>query len=312
MKRICYGIVFAVSLWNQIHVFGDDDLFLGDLEEIGSEQAWDHSLSGGRKLNPWREKDNSLEFLETTNRPPILLEKPYKDQSYSLLNWENVDPEKFLSIDEWISETDIKSANPDWLKTFGSNRQIELMGRVLSCKGRCFVYRGIKKHQASFSSRIYEGDEFETDLDSVAWVFLNDGTLIRISPEGSLNFQEINFSETKIFVKIRLNKGHLFWNSRLNEPVPDYSEPETDSQTLPLRILEANQENFERKISLGQKDSEQLSEYLNLNHSAIKNQFDWFYLIEHSLLETFNLIHFIFLAVMPILNLEKSRSSIYN
>ncbi len=274
MRRILLSLVFALSLFSKSTVFGDDDLFLGDLEEIGSEHAWDHSLNGGRKLDLWREKDNSAEFVEKASQSIIPLEKPYKNQSYSLLKWDDVDPEKFLNIDEWISDAEFQLKKSGWLDILRSNQQLELMGRILSCKGRCFIYRGINKHRGSFSSQIFEGDEFETDQDSVAWIFLNDGTLLRVSPEGSLNFQEINFSKTKIFVKIRLNKGHLFWNSRLKAELPVDLDPETDSHSLPLKILEANQEHFERKLSQNQKDSEQVAEYFNINKSAIKNQID--------------------------------------
>jgi hypothetical protein len=263
-KLFCFAI--AVSLWNPC--FGGEDLFLGDFEEIGSESVLDFSLTGGKKLSPWRE--GTPEPLE--KKKFDLASDPIKGQEHSMIDWNSLDQEKWLNIGEWILEDEIKSKTPDWVNRIRDDRQLELVGKILSCRGQCPVYRGLMPVSGQHLSQIVEGDEIRTEKDSVAWIFLMDGTLVRLAPESSFSFQEINFSKNEIFLKARLNKGHVFWHSRSREEYALELSPETDAYALPLRVLEANQQFFERKIFNEQDDSSRLAEILELDESAIRSQ----------------------------------------
>jgi hypothetical protein len=197
--------------------------------------------------------------------------EPLKGQSHSLIPWSGLDTEAWLDIDKWIIERDIKDKNPDWKLRLRDESQLELMGKVLSCSGECYSYRGASGVNVQHLSRLVEGDEFQTGKNSVAWIYLMDGTLIRISPESSISFQEINFTESEAFYLMRLNAGHIFWHPRDKKDFPVELAPETATLNLPLMVRNANEEFYERIIY--QKNNEShLADFLSVEDQAVALQ----------------------------------------
>lgn len=240
------------------------DVFLGLESEVLPD------LKGPQRFTP--------ENLHTDPKWNIKPEKtfldkdPLKGQGYSIIPWKGIDPEKFLDIETWLVERAIKDKNPDWQIRLRDLRHQELVGKVIQCKGRCPVYRGENPADVQHLSRILEGDEVHTEKDSVLWIFLMDGTLLRMSGESSVSFHEINFAKDRVFYVARLNYGHVFVHARGEEEFKFDRAPETDSYSLPLLIREANQEYFERKRYAAQTDFEHLKELADLDEGAIKDQ----------------------------------------
>lgn len=198
---------------------------------------------------------------------------PNKGQRYSIIPWSTLDAEEWLSIESWLIHREVKDSTPDWKIRLRHIDHKEIVGRVLQCRGQCSLYKGINKSSAQHLSIITEGDEFKTEKDSVAWIYMMDGSLLRISPDSSVSLQEINVSSKEILILLRLNQGHVFWHSRSKkEFTPDFS-PETDSLSLPLMVREANQQFFERKIYQSQNSEQRLIEVMHLDDNAIKDQF---------------------------------------
>jgi hypothetical protein len=174
------------------------------------------------------------------------LPHPGRGQNYSIIPWSSQTPEDLLSIQNWISERDLKDKIPDWKIRLRQAYQTEKMGVLLQCRGECFIYRGANRAKGQHLSQIFEGDELMTEKDSVAWVYLLDGTLLRLAPDSSLAFQEINLKKDEFFFLTRLNFGHVFLHSRQESELSIDEDPETDSFSLPLMIKEANLQYFER------------------------------------------------------------------
>jgi hypothetical protein len=201
------------------------------------------------------------------------LPKPIKGQTHSLIPWSTLDPEDWLSLDTWLSEQKFKKKTPNWKIRLRQANLQELTGKILQCKGTCSVFRGSNEASVQHLSQIVEGDEIRTLKDSVAWVYLMDGSLMRISPESSVSINEFNMSKNEFFILARLNKGHIFWHPRHKSEVVPVMEPETDSVSLPLMVREANQEYFERQIYKSQDDNLHLNEVMKFDETAISNQF---------------------------------------
>lgn len=198
--------------------------------------------------------------------------KPLKNQKYSLIPWDRIDPEAWMDVQVWLRERGIKDKIPNWKLRLRDDRQFEHVGKILQCRGSCEVYRGTMKASVQHLSRLDEGDELRTSEDTVAWVFLIDGTLIRIGPKSSVSFQEINWSRDQIFYLVRLNQGHIYWHPREKEDYPLELSPETDAFSLPLMVREANQQFFERDIFQKQTDLQRSLETTMLEETAITQQ----------------------------------------
>lgn len=200
------------------------------------------------------------------------LPEPNKGQGYSIIPWSTQDPEDFLSIQTWLIERKIKDDTPDWKIRMRAADHKELVGKILQCRGTCEVYRGSNKANVQHLSRLHEGDEIRTDKNTVAWIFLMDGSLMRLSPETSVSLNEFNVTKTDFFILARLNQGHMYFHPRSMKELPVDLAPETDSISLPLMVRDANQQFYERGVYKYQKDTDRLSEIMNLDESAIKNQ----------------------------------------
>ena len=198
--------------------------------------------------------------------------EPLKGQGYSLVPWETQDPEAWLNVDKWILERSLKDKAPEWKLRLRDDRQLEHVGKVIQCHGRCGVFRGTMRASVTHLSRINEGDEFKTEPDSVAWIYLMDGTLVRVGPSSSVSFQEINWSKNEVFHLVRLHQGHIFWHPRDSKEFPIELGPETDALSLPVLLREANQAWFERELFQKQTDFARSGESMKLEDTAITAQ----------------------------------------
>jgi hypothetical protein len=201
------------------------------------------------------------------------LPEPNKGQKHSIIPWSTQDPEEWLSIDNWLIDRAIKDETPDWKIRLRESDHSELVGKILQCIGLCEVYRGTNKTSVQHLSRLIEGDEVRTAENSIAWVFMMDGSLVRISPETSVSLNEFNLASSEILILLRLNQGHIFWHPRKDSDfLPDLA-PETDAISIPLMVRSANQQFFEREIYQSQKDAGHLSEVMSLDENAILQQY---------------------------------------
>lgn len=197
---------------------------------------------------------------------------PLKGQGYSLIPWNTQKTEEWLSIDKWIIERSLKDKVSDWQIRLRDDRQFEHVGKVLQCHGKCDVFRGRASASVEHLSRINEGDEFKTEANSVAWIYLIDGTLMRVGPSTSVSFQEVNWSKNEVFHLVRLHEGHIYWHPRDSKEFPIELSPETDAISLPLLVREANQGQFERELFQKQSDFARSEETVRLEDTAITSQ----------------------------------------
>ncbi len=161
-------------------------------------------------------------------------------QSHSLIPWSELRPNDWLDLNKWKDQSALKDSEPRWRQNLRERGLIERVGYGLECVGTCRVIRDEGAAKLSFRSSLLEGDELVTDADSYAWIFLLDGTMVRISPETSVTFKEINISAQTIFHHARLNYGHALWLSRQEQTFSENNLKETDALFLPLDYFDAN------------------------------------------------------------------------
>ncbi|MEI8346676.1 MAG: hypothetical protein WCG27_04360 [Pseudomonadota bacterium] len=193
------------------------------------------------------------------------------------LDWENLDEKTFLNYREWKKERLLQDESPDWQGIWRLKDRPEIVGRVLDCVGSCVKYRGEGKSKSEFRSPVREGEEIHTLNDSYIWIYLMDGTLVRLSPNSSITFNEINIGQEEIFLHARVNFGNILWLSRLPFNFTEQSERETDSIFLPLRLFKANyipEETVTTEDNLAaflQEDSPEIKLYKRLNELIDEN-----------------------------------------
>lgn len=166
----------------------------------------------------------------------------YQGQKRSLIEWDKIDADEWLSLTNWKIETALKDESPDWEKILRERRLVQLMGKALDCVGECRVYQGTKFNSVSFRSSLYQGDDIVTLKESYLWIYLMDGTMVRLSPESSITLREINIGTDEIMVQVRLNSGNILWLGRNQLPFEVTEGRETDTLFLSLSYYEANPE----------------------------------------------------------------------
>jgi hypothetical protein len=268
MKKLIWS-AFAMSLIIMPHVGHSQTESVDDFLGLESEILPD--LKGEQRFTT-PELHEKESWKVYPDKVEVDLPAPNKGQGYSIIPWSTLDPEDFLSINTWLIERKIKDETPDWKIRLRQAEHKELVGKVLQCKGTCEVYRGSNKANVQHLSRITEGDEIKTAKDSVAWIYLMDGSLMRLSPETSVSINEFNLTKSDFFILARLNQGHIFFHPRTVKDLPLDLAPETDSVSLPLLVRDANQQFYERGVYGFQNDEQRVSEVLNLDETAVKNQ----------------------------------------
>ncbi|MCO4795391.1 MAG: hypothetical protein KC493_16850 [Bacteriovoracaceae bacterium] len=164
----------------------------------------------------------------------------FKDQKHSLTRWDTLDPDDWMNFGFWRKARRLKDQQPKWETILQEKRLREIMGRVIECKGDCRLFRGRGFNNVTFRSSVREGDELLTIGDSYAWIYLMDGTIIRVSPDSSLTFKEFNIGTKEFFVHIRVNAGNVVYMNRSRSPMKEVTDRETDQYFLPLTFYEAN------------------------------------------------------------------------
>ncbi|MFA5583299.1 MAG: hypothetical protein WDA09_03715, partial [Bacteriovoracaceae bacterium] len=195
-------------------------------------------------------------------------------QPVSLIDWSE-DPDEATDIHRWMVRTEVQVQSPDWLARLRNARQMELIGKILSCSGTCEIVRGISSVKGQYLSQILEGDELALAENSTAWVYLIDGSLLRLAAMTTVTFQEVNFSKEEVLLYLKLLKGHVHYLPRSKkEEVVDLG-PETDAHSLPLMVEEANLAYFERDIFKNQNSFGHMNEYLFYDKHSKTHQFDY-------------------------------------
>lgn len=212
-------------------------------------------------------RDEELRIVEP---PPLPKEKDHpilRRTGHSLIPWGELKETEFLSVKRWIAERAERDKDPLWKVKLRLNTTREQVGKVISCIGTCILHRGTVPNKLRWLSRVLEGDEITTEKDSYLWLMLTDGTLVRLSPETSVGFLEMNVSKKRFFFHARLNNGYIYWKPRTNNELVETQLTETDRLFLPVMDPEANLEWFARTKLNAKTDSEK-----NLLNTTIEYQ----------------------------------------
>lgn len=201
----------------------------------------------------------------------------FKDQKQSVTDWGNLKVNSFLSFKEWKVESDVRDQVPEWEKIIRERNHRELVGRIYQCVGSCRVDRGDSFFNGSYRTGLYEGDEIQTVGDSYAWIFLFDGTMVRLSPRSSITFNEINIGVKENFLNARLNAGNILWLSRSEHPFLESNVRETDVMFFPyveyesLPIAEKKPYLEDDLLELISENTSQINHYKALNEAVAAN-----------------------------------------
>ncbi len=194
-----------------------------------------------------------------------------------LIQWERLDSDRWFDFDEWKTTAIVKSKTKNYVENMRVMHHQEKVGRFLSCINRCLIYRGEGYVNASFRSSFQEGDEIKLGPDSYAWLFLMDGTLLRLSPNTSISFNEINITKKEFYFGVKLNYGNLIWLGRGHSKMMESKLPETDVVFYPVRWVGANpklqtpkyrDQNYHHDLN---DEMKVLEQYLRLNSVIDKN-----------------------------------------
>lgn len=163
----------------------------------------------------------------------------FKDQKNSGTKWGEVNIKSFLSLKDWKDQTYERDLFPEWETVIRERNNREVVGRFFQCIGNCRIDRGQSFFKPNHKTAIYEGDEIQTVGDSYAWIFLFDGTMVRLSPESSINLNELNIGAKENFLSARVNTGNVLWLSRNEALFQENNLRETDALFFPLALYDA-------------------------------------------------------------------------
>lgn len=216
-----------------------------------------------------------LEVRAGENDLPLKLE--FKGQKESITPWGNFSSESFLSYKKWREESDLQLQFPDWENVIHERNHREMVGRIYQCIGSCRVDRGESFFNGSHRTGVYEGDEVQTIGDSYAWIFLFDGTMVRLSPRSSITFNEFNVGVKENFINARINVGTILWLSRHENQFQESNLRETDVVFFPyseyesLPVTEKNPYLEDDLLELISETNTQINHYKSLNEKIEQN-----------------------------------------
>ena len=171
---------------------------------------------------------------------PYQEKSKFKGLKKSIIKWKKIIPNEWLDISQWKKELALKEKEPNWRRNLIERGLREIAGRVIECVGDCRVYRGLGFARVQYKSGIREGDEIVTLKDSYLWIYLLDGTLVRLAPSSSITMKEINIGREDNFLHARINSGNVLWLSREKNQYKLKPNKETDVLFLPLAYYDAN------------------------------------------------------------------------
>lgn len=202
----------------------------------------------------------------------------YLGESKERFLWHEIKDKHWLDLDLWAKERHMIDENPAWRSSFKKDRPHEMVARAVQCFGSCTLSRGEGTSLLQFRSPIYEGDEISTDADSYLWVFMLDGTMVRLSPESSIAIKELNISSSEIFLHARINYGNIYWLSRESHEIARQKGRETDMLFLPLSFYDANASTIHLEVNeydlfsiFEGEDEEEYRKYNRLNKLIREN-----------------------------------------
>jgi hypothetical protein len=166
-------------------------------------------------------------------------ELQFKGQKQSVTPWDNLSADHLLNVKEWREEEDMRAQVEEAERVVRERNHREVVGHIFQCVGTCRVDRGDGFFNGSYRTRIYEADEVQTMGDSYAWVFLLDGTMVRLSPFSSVTFNEFNIGIKENFINARVNAGNVLWLSRHENTFQEANIRETDVIFFPYAEYEA-------------------------------------------------------------------------
>ncbi len=216
-------------------------------------------------------------YIGADQQIPELREVHFSTENESLIDWEELEEKDYLDFQKWKIERQLKDENPLWKQNLQETRLTEKMGYVIDCVGECRNYRGLGYAKMRYLSTLMEGDEIFTMKESYLWIYLLDGTLVRMSPESSITLKEINRGKTENMIYARLNTGNILWWSRSDNHFVSKDHKETDSLFLPLDMYEANAKTKRFKVdeddlySYLQADTNKAQKYIKLNQLIDKS-----------------------------------------
>jgi hypothetical protein len=158
----------------------------------------------------------------------------------SLIFWDKVIVSDWTNLGKWKRDRVIKDQTPDWQQQLRLKYHYESMGRVLDSVGEVRHYRGTGYSKTNSTSEILEGDDIKTEKGGHCWIYLLDGSLVRLAPETSVTFREFNITPTEVFIFMRVNAGNVVYLSRNQKQFKESHLFETDTMFFPLDVTSAN------------------------------------------------------------------------
>lgn len=201
------------------------------------------SVKGQERFENW--DDNSVRlFMEEAKQREL----KFKGQKNSLIKWKTTNPIEWMDLSLWKKQSLLKDKYPDWKTKLKERSLREKVGFVMDCFGDCRLYRGVGFAKVQYKSTVYEGDDIVTLGDSYIWIFMLDGTLIRLAPNSSITFKELNIGIKSNFLHARLNSGNILWLNRHEHLLKPNNTKETDTLFLPLSMFDANPKHQKTQI----------------------------------------------------------------
>ena len=218
-----------------------------------------------------------LLFILTTSFFFEVSATEFKGDRGKIKSWDNISISSFLSFKEWKEDSDMQDRVGSSKILVKEREHKELVGRIYQCVGSCRIDRGDGFFNGSPRTGIIEGDEIQTVGDSYAWIFLFDGTMVRLSPESSITFNELNIGVSENFINARVNAGNVLWLSRSQRLITSQNLRETDVIFFPyseyesLPITETKQYKEDDLFELITPPMSSLYQYISLNKKIIEN-----------------------------------------
>ncbi len=166
----------------------------------------------------------------------------YKNEKKSAIDWAELEEKQWLDLSKWKQELKWKEKIGNWRLYNQEMEMVEPVGYLLRCVGQCRIHRGTRKEIFSprFRSKILERDDFETFSDSYAFIYLLNGTMLRLAPNTSISLNEFNINKHGSFLYARVNHGQILSIPRVDEPFTVQSMRETDIIFYPLSCHKAH------------------------------------------------------------------------
>lgn len=259
-------------------IFGDS---VGGAATDSEEIAQEADLTGEGFSEQKAKVQESVEAAKIYISPDQQLyqeeEVNFKGEKSSLIRWGDLKEDSFLDFNQWKVDLKVKESQPRRRRNLQETRLREKMGYVIECVGQCRSFRGIGSARVDYLSTLREGDELQTLAHSYLWIYLMDGTIVRISPNSTITLKEMNIGKKENFVFLRLNSGNILVWSRSGKKFKPQNYKETDPIFYPLSFLEANPDsevlNVDEDNLYGylEKGIDYLSKYKKLNSLIEEN-----------------------------------------